>query len=130
MHFKNTSVVASLLLVSSMAVAESAQKTIDLSKLHGIYEKSGYSSLDLTHANRRILISGIALDVGQSLTGSSILKVSAHANSQELARLTAADDANENKLKSVQAGAKFKAVCDLGFTSGTQYLSFQECVFK
>ncbi|RYF63343.1 MAG: type 1 glutamine amidotransferase domain-containing protein [Cytophagaceae bacterium] len=96
----------------------------------GIYEKSGYSSLELTTANRRVLISGIALDVGQSFTGSSILKVFAHANPQELARLTAADDANENKLKSVQAGAKFKAVCDLGFTSGTQYLSFQGCVFK
>jgi hypothetical protein len=130
MYSKKTCMVASLLLVSSTAVAESVQKAIDLTKLYEIYEKSGYSSLELTTANRRVLISGIALDVGQSFTGSSILKVSAHANPQELARLTAADDANENKLKSVQAGAKFKAVCDLGFTSGTQYLSFQGCVFK
>lgn len=130
MHFKKISVVASLILVSSIAVAESTQKTVDLRKLYGIYEKSGYSSLELTKENSRVLISGIALDIGQSITGNSILKVSAHANSQELARLAAADDINENKLKSFQAGAKFRAVCDLGFTSGTQYLSFRECIFK
>ena len=61
---------------------------------------------------------------------SSILKVSAHANSQELARLTAADETQENKLKALQAGAKFKAVCDLAFSSGAQYMSFEGCVFK
>jgi hypothetical protein len=130
MYFRKTGAVASLILISSFAMAESAQRTADLSKLYGIYEKSGYSSLELTKANNRVLISGIALEVGDSFTGNSILKVGARANSQELARLTAADEMNENKLRSFQTGAKINAVCDLGFTSGTQYLSFQECIFK
>lgn len=130
MHFKKTSMLANLMLVASMSVAQSAQKTVDLNTLYGIYEKSGYSSLELIKANRHVLISGIALDVGHSISGNSVLKVGVHANSQELARLAAADDTNENKLKGFQAGAKFKAICDLGFTSGARYLSFQECVFK
>ncbi|MFS2026775.1 hypothetical protein [Massilia sp. CT11-137] len=79
---------------------------------------------------KQVLISDIALDVGQSFSGDSILKIGAHAGSQELARLTAADDAQENKLKALQAGAKFKTICDLAFSSGTQYMSFQGCVFK
>ncbi|WP_296945497.1 hypothetical protein [uncultured Massilia sp.] len=79
---------------------------------------------------KKVLISGMALDVKQSLSGNSILKVGAHANSQELARLTAADETQENKLNALQAGAKFKAVCDLAFSSGAQYMSFEGCVFK
>jgi len=58
------------------------------------------------------------------------LKVGAHANSQELARLAAADDAQENKLRALQAGAKFRAICDLAFSSGSPYMSFQGCFFK
>jgi hypothetical protein len=79
---------------------------------------------------KRVLISGVVLDVSQSFSSNSILKVGVHANSQELARLTAADETQENKLKTLQAGAKFKAVCDLAFSSGAQYMSFEECVFK
>jgi hypothetical protein len=58
------------------------------------------------------------------------LKVGVHANSQELERLTSADDAQESKLKALQAGAKFTAICDLAFSSGAQYMSFQGWVFK
>ena len=58
------------------------------------------------------------------------MKVGAHANSQELARLTAADDAQENKLKALQAGTKFKAICDLAFSSGAEYMSFSRVCFK
>jgi hypothetical protein len=51
-------------------------------------------------------------------------------NSQELARLTAANDAHKNKLTTLQADAKFKAVGNLAFTSGTKYMSLQGCGFK
>lgn len=130
MQFKRIIVTASVIVAASTAIAEPAPKAVDLSKLYGLFEKSGYSSLELMETTKRVLISGVALDVGQSLSGNLILKVGAHANSQELARLTAADDTQENKLKALQAGAKFKAVCDLAFSSGAQYMSFQECVFK
>lgn len=130
MQFKKIIVAASVTLAASMAMAESAPKAVDLSKLYGRFEKSGYSSLELTETTKRVKISGVALDVSQSFSGNSILKVGARANSQELARLTAADDAQENKLKALQVGAKFKAVCDLAFSSGAQYMSFQGCVFK
>jgi hypothetical protein len=129
-QFKKITVAATVILAASMAIAESAQKAVDLSKLYGRFEKAGYSSLELMETTKGVLISGVALDVSQSFSGNSILKVGVHADSQELARLTAADDAQENKLKALQAGAKFKAVCDLAFSSGTQYMSFQECVFK
>lgn len=130
MHFKKNIVTASVILAASVAMAQSAPKAVDLSKLYGRFEKAGYSSLELMDTTQRVLISGVALDVSQSLDGNSILKVGVHDNSQELARLTAADDAQENKLKAMQAGAKFKAVCDLAFSSGAQYMSFQGCVFK
>jgi hypothetical protein len=130
-QFKKIAVAASsVILAASMATAESAPKAVDLSKLYGRFKKAGHSSLELMETTKRVLISGVALDVSQSFSGNSILKVGAHANSQELARLTAADDAQENKLKVLQAGAKFKAVCDLAFSSGAQYMSFQGCVFK
>ena len=121
---------ASVMLVASMTMAEPTPKAVDLGKLYGHFEKSGYSSLELMETTKRVLISGVALDVSESFGGNSILKVGVRANSKELARLTAADDAQENKLKAVQVGAKFKAVCDLAFSSGTQYMSFQDCVFK
>lgn len=130
MHFKKITVTASFMLAASMAMAEPAPKAVDLSKLYGRFEKAGYSSLELMETTKRVLISGVVLDVSQSFSGNSILKVGVHASSQELARLTAADDAQENKLKALQAGAKFKAVCDLAFSSGAKYMSFEECVFK
>jgi hypothetical protein len=128
--FKKIIVTGSVILAASTAMAESAPKAVDLSKLYGRFEKAGYSSLELMETTRGVLISGVVLDIGQSFSGDSILKVGVSANSQELARLTAADDAQETKLKALQAGAKFKAVCDLAFSSGAQYMSFQECVFK
>ena len=81
-------------------------------------------------ATKQVLISGVVLDVSESFSGNSILKVGTPANSQELARLSAADDAQEDKLNALQAGIKFKAVCDLAFSSGARYMSFQNCVFK
>jgi hypothetical protein len=130
MHFKKIILVSSIALAASIAMAESAPKAVDLSKIYGLFEKCGYSSLELMETTKRVLISGVALDVSQSLSGNLILKVGAHANSQELARLTAADDTQKSKLKALQAGAKFKAICDLAFSSGAQYMSFQECVSK
>jgi hypothetical protein len=130
MQFKKIIVAANVILATSMAMAEPTPKAVDLSKLYGRFAKAGYSSMELMETTKRVLISGVALDVSESLRGDSILKVGAHAGSQELARLTAADDAQENKLKALKAGAKFKAVCDLAFSSGAQYMSFEGCVFK
>lgn len=130
MQLKNNIIAASIMLAASMATAEPTPKAVDLSKLYERFEKSGYSSLELMDTTKRVLISGIALDVSESFSGNSVLKVGAHANSQELARLTAADDTQESKLKALRAGAKFKAVCDLAFSSGAQYMSFEGCVFK
>lgn len=130
MHFEKTAVAASAILAASIAMAESTPKAVDLGTLYKQFQKDGYSSLELMETTKQVLISGTILDVSQSLNGNSILKVSAHASSQELARLSAADTAQENKLKSMQAGVKFKAVCDLAFSSGAQYMSFQGCVFK
>ena len=113
-----------------MAMADSAPKPFDLNKIYAHYEKAGYSSLELVDSTKRALISGIVLDVNQSFNENSILKVGTHSNSQELVRLTAADDTQEIKLKALQSGAKFKAVCDLAFSSGTQYMCFQGCIFK
>ena len=130
MQFEKIAIAASAILAASIAMAESTPKLFDLNKIYAHYEKAGYLSLELMDSTKRALISGIVLDVSQSLNGNSILKVGTHTNSQELARLTAADDTQEIKLKAFQAGAKFKAVCDLAFSSGTQYMSFQGCIFK
>lgn len=130
MQLKKIILTASTVLASSVAMAESVPKTADLNKLYIRFEKAGYSSLDLMDSTKRVQISGVVLDAGQSLIGNSILKVGVNPGAQELARRAAADDASEIKLRALQPGAKFKAVCDLAFSSGTTYLSFQECVFK
>lgn len=130
MHFKKITLTASFMLAASMAMAEPAPKAVDLSKLYGRFENSGYSSLELMETTKQVLISGVALGVSQSFSNNSILRVGVHANSQELARLTAADENQENKLNALQPGAKFEAICDLAFSSGAQYMSFEGRVFK
>lgn len=130
MHLKKITMAISVLLTASTAMAEPKTKAVDLSNLYERYEKAGHSSLELIETTKQVLISGIVLDVGQSFSGNLILKVGAHANSQELARLAAANDVQENKLRALQAGARFRAICDLAFSSGTLYMSFQECSFK
>jgi hypothetical protein len=129
-HFKKIIVGGSVMLAASMAMAEPAPKAVDLGKLYGSFQKAGNSSLELMETTKQVLISGVALEVSESFSGGSILKAGVKANSQELARLIAADDVQENKLKALKPGAKFKAVCDLAFSSGTQYMSFEECVIK
>lgn len=130
MQLKYIIVAVSAAIATSAAIAESAPKTVDLSKIYGHYERAGYSSLEIMETTKHVLISGVVLNTGQSLIGNSILKVGAHANAKELARLTSANDTQENKLNSLQPGARFKASCDLAFSSGTQYMSFQNCYFK
>lgn len=130
MQLKKIIVAAGLVLAASIVTAESKPKAVDLSKIYVRFERAGYSSLDLMETTKQVLISGVVLGVGESFDGNSILKVGSHANSQELARLTAADDAQEIKLNALQVGAKFRAVCDLAFSSGAQYMSFQGCIFK
>ncbi|WUR10894.1 hypothetical protein E7V67_014290 [[Empedobacter] haloabium] len=130
MLIKKIIAAAGVMLAASMAMAEPPPKAVDLGKLYGRYEKAGYSSLELMETTRGVLISGVVLDVGESFDRNSILKAGIGGNSQELARLSAADDAQEEKLTAFQPGAKFKAICDLAFSSGARYMSFQSCVFK
>lgn len=130
MSFKRIIVAAGLVLAASAVMAESAPKAVDLDKLYGRFEKAGYSSLELIDSTKGGLLSGVVLAVGESLDGGSILNVGTQANGRELARLSAADDAQENKLKAMHPGAKVKAICDLAFSSGTKYMAFEGCVFK
>lgn len=130
MNFKQCISAASITAVACIAIAEPAPKSIDLNKLYGQFEKSGHSTLELLNTTQQVLVSGTVLDISQSFSGSSILKAGTHADSQELARLTTGDDAQENKMKLLKIGSKFKAICNIGFSSGTQYIPFQDCVFK
>lgn len=130
MNFKQCISAASITAVTCIAIAEPAPKSIDLNKLYGQFEKSGYSTLELLNTTKQVLVSGTVLDISQSFSGNSILKAGTHADSQELARLTTGDDAQENKMKLLKIGSNFKAICNIGFSSGTQYIPFQDCVFK
>jgi len=130
MNVKQFISAASITTVACIALAEPAPKSIDLNKLYSQFEKSDYSTLELMDTTKQVLVSGAVLDISQSISGSSILKIGTHANSQELARLTTGDDVQENKLKLLKIGSNFKAICDLEFSSGTQYIPFQDCVFK
>ena len=130
MNFKQCISAASITAVTCIAIAEPAPKSIDLNKLYGQFEKSGYSTLELLNTTKQVLVSGTVLDISQSFSGGSILKAGTHADSQELARLTTGDDAQENKMKLLKIGSNFKAICNIGFSSGTQYIPFQDCVFK
>ena len=130
MNVKQFILAASITTVACIALAEPAPKSIDLNKLYGQFEKSGYSTLELMDTTKQVLVSGTVLDISQSFSGSSILKAGTRADSQELARLTTGDDAQENKMKLLKIGSNFNAICNIGFSSGTQYIPFQDCVFK
>lgn len=123
-------VATTLAFITSNAIAEPIQKPVDLGELYARFEESGHSSLELMETTKRVLISGVAFDISQSFSGNSIFKFGSQGKSQELARLTAADDNQENNPNTLQAGSKFKAICDLTFSSGTQYMSFQRCIFN
>lgn len=105
MQFEKIAATSSL-IVASAAMAEQAQKSVDLSKLYALFEHSGYSSLGLMETTKHVFISSVAVDVSQSFNGNPILIAGASVNSKALAQLTTADDAQENKLQVLEVGKK------------------------
>ena len=73
MQTKKIMVAASVMLAAFTAMAEPAVKAVDLIKLHGRFESAGYSSLDLMDTTKRVQISGVVLDVSQSLDRKSVV---------------------------------------------------------
>ncbi len=73
MRFRQDSLRAVVILAVSMATAQAAPTIIYSAKLYEHFEKAGFSSLELMDSARTVSISGIALNVGQSFSGKSIL---------------------------------------------------------
>jgi hypothetical protein len=63
MDVKKCILATSIITLAHIALAEPAPKSIDLNKLYGKFEKSGYSTLELMDTTKQVLISGAVLDI-------------------------------------------------------------------
>lgn len=116
----------------SEVCAASAGKTqpVDLAQLYQSYQDHQQSSSDMPEYKKKLLISGIVLDQKSSLQGDAILSAGSPDADGELARLSAADKREGEKMKKLAVGASFKATCVLGFTMNADYLSLTSCTFR
>lgn len=133
MKLKNVRIPAMavvLLSASFAALAQESTATVSLGDLYERYADADYSSMAMPEFGQEITVSGIALDVPQSLAGNALLSAGEEGWSDELARLTAVDDSESRKLEALQPGEAFTAVCTLGMTSNSPEMSLQDCAFK
>ncbi|MDR2307619.1 MAG: hypothetical protein LBE53_10545 [Paucimonas sp.] len=122
MKYRIAAVLACGLIGTSMAEAQ------DLSALYQVYEQKGYSTLGMEELNRSVRFSAVALEVSTNLKGAAML-AAGDDDGYELARLRGADAGQDARLKKLRTGEKFDAECVLQFTSGSDYLSFSQCIF-
>nr|WP_275679284.1 MULTISPECIES: hypothetical protein [Pseudomonas] len=101
----------------------------DIATLYQSYEQKGYSTLSMEELNQPVQITAVALGVSTNLKGAPIL-AAGDDDGYELARLRGADSAQDEQMKALHPGQKFDAECVLQFTSGSDYLSFNQCTFN
>jgi hypothetical protein len=118
----------------SDAKPASKKKEVSLAQLYAKFADSGYSSDSMPEYNHTIAITGVVLRHTRSLVGGhSILSAGdEQAPDDELARLSARNSSEDEKMNALAEGARFSAACVLDFTSGSSggYMSFSDCTFK
>lgn len=118
--------------LSSTALSQSTNAPINtnLTKLYQRFEKSNFSTMSMPELNKQVLVSGVVVENSKGFSG-TILHAAAPSNPGKIvARLTASDDSEEAIMEALSIHSNFKAVCTLAFSSGTDYLALQDCVFK
>ncbi|WP_126284775.1 hypothetical protein [Burkholderia stagnalis] len=120
-----------LVSISGVTLAKTPRDHfVGLRDLYQRYVDAGYSALNFSELNGQVFVSGVALKFTESISGGVMLIAGDKSSSDELARISAADDDGDRRLKSLKIGKPFKAICDLGFTSGSEWMSLQNCIVK
>jgi len=116
-------VLASSLLLAQWAHAQ------DISTLYQAYQDKGRSTLSMDELNKPVRFDAVALGVSSSLNGTPVL-AAGNDDGYELARLIGADQAQVALMKGMRTGQKIAAECVLQFTSGSDFLAFNQCTFN
>ena len=122
-------VAAAFLGVASLCAAQAEMKTT-LTKLHQSYEKQGRRALGMPEYGKRVQFAAVVVEASDSFSGTSLIRAADVRGSQELARLTPADDAQSQKMGEMRSGAKFTASCEVGFAMGSAFLTMKDCVIR
>ncbi len=64
---------------------------------------------------KRVQFPALVVEASDSFGGTSMIRAADVRGNQELARLTPADDAQNQKMGEMRSGAKFTASCEVGF---------------
>lgn len=127
--FKTACIAASLLAAVSLCAAQQETKTT-LTKLHQSYEKQGRSALGMPEYGQRVQFAAVVVASSDSFGGTALIRAADVRGDRELARLTPADDAQNKKMSEMRSGAKFNASCEVGFASGSAFLTMKDCVIR
>ena len=128
-NIKTVFVVAAFLGAASLCAAQAEMKTT-LTKLHQSYEKQGRRALGMPEYGKRVQFPAVVVEASDSFGGTSLIRAADVRGSQELARLTPADDAQNQKMGEMRSGAKFIASCEVGFAMGSAFLTMKDCVIR
>ena len=124
-------VVAALLGAAAFTAAQAqTTATTTLTKLYQSYEKQGRRAVGMPEYGQRVKFSAVVLEASDSFGGTSLIRAADVRGNKELARLTPADDAQNQKIASLRGGTKFTAVCEVGFAMGSSYLTMTDCVIQ
>lgn len=115
---------------ASVATGAAKPKAMDLSALYKSYTDNGSSTLHMPEYDQEILVSGVVLGQSEGITGSALMSAGSAQSEDELARITPADEKEGAKMKALPEGSAFKAICVVGFASGSAYIPLTDCVFK
>lgn len=124
---------ASLAMALPVAHAAPVVKKVRLIELYSRYAKNDnmVSGLPEFGDDKRIRFSAVVVEHSQALVGGNILSAGDPSQpDEELARLSGFDDAQARRLDALPVGAKFNAICSIGYTLHTDYLSLTDCVVK
>lgn len=132
MFMKNikTAFVAVVFLGTASLCAAQAETKTTLTKLHQSYEKQGRHAHGMPEYGKRVQFTAVVLEASDSFGGSSVIRAADVRGDQELARLTPADDAQNQKMSELRSGAKFAASCEVGFAMGSAFLTMKDCVIR
>ncbi|WP_018606546.1 hypothetical protein [Uliginosibacterium gangwonense] len=127
---KSTKKLLVAVILVGLACTAYAKDKSGIAKIDNLYRafvKDGNSTLNLPEYGQSIKLQAVALEVRDSMSGDAFLSVGAKANGKELARLVFDD---EDALANIQPGQQILAECEMGFSSGTNYIPFESCQIK
>lgn len=125
------SALIAVLLAGAASVGSAQQESkITLSRLHQSYEKHGRSSVNMPEYGRRVQFAAVVVASSPSFGGTPMVRAADVRGDRELARLTPADETQSRRMGELGSGAKINASCEVGFASGSAFLTMRACVIR